>query len=439
MSILTSRSRIGAMLGQMFGGKRDLYKVYGYSKNINFSTAYGKYARQDIVGRIIDAPADALWTKPPTVTGPTDEWNKAWNDLVVRLSLWNQIGRVDRLAGLGEYATLLIGINDGRKVSEKAAGGKHAVTYLQPYSCDAATVTKLVEDTSDPAFMKPKTYSVNPSKDNSAGKAVGSAFNADASRVLHIVENPLTDDVYGNSRIERIYNLTDDLLKIVGGTAETFWLTSNKGLQIDVDKDMELTPDDEKALSDEIDEYQNQLRRVLRTRGIKVTPLGSDVPDPKTAFEMLLSLMSGATGIPKRILLGSEAGQLASDQDRNNWAERIIERRTNFGEPLVLKPLIRKLTALGVLPPADESKIAIVWPEAFVLSPLERAQAGAQRARSAANMAKALDSGTKLFTVDEGRAILDLLPTTAREKTEGPSAPKQEEELVEERDATEGV
>ena len=414
-SVLTLRNRIAGMLGISFGGKRDLYNVFGYHKNISYGQSLAKYGRQDIVARVIDAPADALWTKPPTVITTNEAWNNAWQALVTKHQLWQIFGRVDRLAGIGEYSTLLIGFDDANKVDKSVAKAKN-ILYLQPYSCEGAQIKELEQNTSSNNFMKPSLYTINPNRDamnaGNNAKINGRSFEANGSRILHVVENPLTDEVYGNCRMERVFNLTDDLLKVAGGTAETFWLTANRGMQIDVDKEMELTPDDEKALADELEEFQHQQRRYLRTRGVKVNSLGSDIPNPEQTFRMLIALISGATGIPTRILLGSEAGQLASTQDRNNWAERIIERRTTFGEPQMIKPFIRKLTAAGVLPQVDEQDIKIQWPEAFVLSPLERAQAGAQRARSAANMAKTLDTNNQLLTIDEAREALDFAPRT---------------------------
>ena len=139
-------------------------------------------------------------------------------------------------------------------------------------------------------------------------------------------------------------------------------------MHIDVDKEMSMDPADEAALSDEIEEYQHQLRRFIRTRGVKINNLGSDVGDPTGVFGMQMSLLSGATQIPQRILLGSEAGQLASEQDRANWAERIDERQLSFAGPKVLKPLVILLQSAGVLP--EDPTLEWDWPGAFKLSPL---------------------------------------------------------------------
>lgn len=86
-----------------------------------------------------------------------------------------------------------------------------------------------------------------------------------------------------------------------------------------------------------------------------------------------------------------------------------MERRANFGEPQILRPLIAKLTRAGVLPQIDVTKVQILWPDAFTMAPLEQAQASAQMARSAANMSKATGR-TDLVTVEEARVMLLLPP-----------------------------
>jgi hypothetical protein len=204
------------------------------------------------------------------------------------------------------------------------------------------------------------------------------------------------------------YNTLDDLLKVTGGSAELYWLTSNRGLHVDIDKEMELDPADEQALSDEIDEYQHQLRRVLRTRGVKVDALGSEVADPRGVFETLLAELAATTSIPQRILIGSEAGQLASEQDRANWADYIERRRKIFAEPYVLKPVLRTLEALQYFPKETADKTVWEWPEAFHTSPLEESQIYAAWARAVVNLARRNQFGAPLISDEEARVKMSL-------------------------------
>jgi uncharacterized membrane protein YgcG len=181
-------------------------------------------------------------------------------------------------------------------------------------------------------------------------------------------------------------------------------------MQVDVDKEMTLSDGDAAALSDEVDEYQHQLRRVLRTRGVKVTNLGSDLADPTGTFSTLLSLLAAATNIPQRILIGAEAGQLASAQDRANWAEFIARRRITYAQVYVMLPVLRRLEGLGLLPVGEALKVQYVWPHAFHQSPLEESQTMSAKARALINLSRQSQYGTPYVGLKEGRIWLGLPP-----------------------------
>jgi len=413
---LMSRSALGAALGMQFGGARDLYKVFGYTKQIGFKDYYGKFRRQDIAKRIVNAPASATWRNPP-ILKTSASYKKEWDALVQEHKIWGEIERVDRLAGLGQYAVLLLGIGDGRKMNQMVSGAAGTkLLYLQPYAQPNAKIKTLNSDPTSERFGLPEMYTICTMKvediidASSTSTAVKTQeMEVHWSRVVHIAEDCLESNYLGTPRLESVYNLLDDLLKVAGGTAETYWLIGNRGMQLDVDPDMQLTEADAEALSDEADEYQHGLRRIMRTRGVKVNALGSDSPDPKNTFDMIISLISGATGIPKRVLTGSEAGQLASDQDRANWADRIKERRTTFAEPNVLLPLLLHLMKAGVLPSTKLTKLDYEWPPNFQLTPLEEAQSMAQKARAAINLSKQYNKGNQpLMSLEECRLAIGL-------------------------------
>jgi hypothetical protein len=227
----------------------------------------------------------------------------------------------------------------------------------------------------------------------------------DWSRVIHAIDNPLDDNVFGVPRLESVFNVLDDLMKVTGGTAEAFWLEGRGGLQVDVDKEMDLQQEDADDLEDEFTKYYHNLSRFLRTRGVTTTQLGGKVPDPSGTFKVLVSLLSAATGIPQRILLGSEAGALASTQDRANWAERIVERQRTFAEPNLLRPFIERLQLFKILP---EGMVTVEWPSAFKQNPLEEGQAWAQFARAIVNASRQAEKGFPIASLEEIRERFGL-------------------------------
>ncbi len=434
LSPLMSRLRLAMKAGIQFDGKRDLYASFGYNRNPTFPDYVAKYLRQDIARRVIDAPVKATWTDPPKVGG-TKQFEAAWETLVSETNLYKVLAKVDCFAGLGQCAVIVVGLND-KKSLEAPATAASKVLYLQPYMENSISITEFDDDQTSPRFGMPTMYTITPGETqvgNSDGQTrmiMRTPFKVHYTRILHVADNTMENTVLGHSRMEHINNLLDDLLKIVGGSAETYWLTANRGMQVDVDKDMELSEQDAKDLSEEIEEYQHQLRRFIRTRGVKIESLGAELADPSGVFDVVLSILSAATQIPKRVLLGAEAGQLASQQDRANWAIYISERIANFAEPDVLRPMIMLLQAVGVLP-RTRNAVTIEWPDAYKMSPLERAQTAAQMARSMANVTKALatcrnEVGVTVFSPEEARRVVGFgkhMPVFG-DKVEGTQLPE---------------
>jgi hypothetical protein len=264
-------------------------------------------------------------------------------------------------------------------------------------------------DPLNPRFGQPSLYEVHvgPADENSGlFSSVKKEFHW--TRIIHIVDRPLQGIMFSEPRLNQIYNLLDDLLKVGGGSAELFWNTANRGMQIDVDKEMELDEPSANALTEELDEYQHNMRRYIRTRGVKITPLGSEVADPRGPFEVVISLLAGATCIPQRILMGSEAGQLASEQDRANWAEYMIRRRSSFGVPYVLRPILKRLGELGYIEKTVWEKAGWEWPEAFPMNPLEKANAVASLGRAVVNFSRRVQFDNPVVSDEEVRVMCGL-------------------------------
>lgn len=408
-----SRMAFAMGLGLSFGGARDYYTTFGYKLTPTHADFVGKYLRQGIATRVIRYPVAATWTDHPEVDGGS-RFNKAWDELVYDQNVFSMLAKADTFAGLGMYAVLLIGLDDGRQLDQPVnVGRKNKITFMQPYLEGAIEINKLEQDPGNRRFGLPTEYKITPGASLIKGSAQltnrgAASFVVHWQRVLHLADNTLENVVVGHSRLEPIFNDLDDLLKVTGGSAETFWLTANRGMQVDIDKDLELEEEDAQNLADEIDEYSNGLRRVLRTRGVKIENLGSDVADPRGVFNAIIALIASNTNIPQRVLMGAEAGQLASQQDRANWAVYVDTRVSEWAEPKVLKPLQLQLIDIGVLPTPSKA-ISYEWAEAFKMSPLERGQTSAQQARSITNVTRAMDTAQKgnyeIISVEEAREM----------------------------------
>lgn len=432
LSALIDRIKLAARAGLQFEGERDLYAIFGYKKTLQTQDLFSRYLRQDIASRIVEIYASGTWSDPPLIRVASNQaFEKAWTALTKQHKLWSAFNRVDKLCNLGRYAVLLLGFDDKLPLDQPVAGGPgRRLMYVKPLMGDSAPIKAYENDPTNERFGQPTMYEVSlqdlSEKASSTGIelptntafATKTNIRVHYTRIVHVVEDPLEDDTYGNPRLVKLYNLLDDLLKIAGGTAETFWLTANRGLHLNIDKEMEVDPDDAAALAASAEEYQHQLRRILKTRGVDVNVLESSTPNPSGGFDMLMTLVAGAAGIPRRILFGSEAGQLASEQDRASWARRLTERRMEFANPYVIIPFIKSCQMAGVLPMAEPEEMEIKWNDAFHLSPLEKAMTMAQTARAMVNMSRQAQLGFPLANQAECRQVLGLEGTIDQDQIE---------------------
>lgn len=402
-----------------FGGKRNYQEIFGWDETITPENMAYMYNRGGIAKRIVDAYPDAIWARPPEIWAEGDEaWTKAWENFINNHEVWPYLHKLDRLCGLGQYAVILLGTD--KPGLERPLTKAGALNFLQPYGQVAAKIDRWDTNPQSETFGRPLLYRIYPeSPELSTGSMIGvrqatptrSSFLVHHSRILHTARGTLENDIFGTPLLAPNWDYLTDLRKIVGSSSESYWIMANRGLQANIDKDMALGSEDAAALQDEIEEFYNGFRRFVRTKGVELTPLVNDVADPKGPFDVLVTLISGTSGIPKRILLGSEAGQLASTQDKGNWAERLEEDMGLHVEPHVLRPFIKKLIGIGILPPmAEGARLRILWPDAYRMSPLERGQTQAQTARSLANIVKMLESESEavrtLLARDELRKLL---------------------------------
>jgi len=374
MSTLLQRSRFMRQLGFQFGTKRDIYTILGYQQNLTFTDLFGRYCRQDIAKRVVEAPAAATWQRPPIISendDPNDvtEFEQKFNKLAISSKLWHYLERADKIAGIGQFGVLVIG---GSGKSDMPLSSSDLL-YLSTFHQGSTKINSLDTDAASPRFGLPKDYNIDLLTSVASGPSTSNTTLAKFhhSRIIHIAESLVEDELFGIPRLQPVYNLFDDLQKIVGGAAEMFWAGADRGMQIDIDKDLELDADDETALSDEIEEWYHGLRRYIRTKGVELNNLGGTPVDPRGAFSIVISSISGATGIPQRILLGSERGQLASSTDERNWLSRVKERQEKFAEPLILRPVIDTFIKMDLLPDVEYK---VKWPDLMALSESEQAE-----------------------------------------------------------------
>lgn len=385
---LFRRNALAAMVGKTFLGNRDLYKELGYKRVLEFTDYNERYARGGIAAKVVDAFASATWRNKPEILSPNNEFIDEFEKLAERIKLYHYFERIDRLAGVGQYGVLLMGARGSAIESPlNHVESANDILFLAPFTQGNADIMTLENDVTSNRFALPKSYRLNMIRetDNLVVKNFPTGqINAHYTRILHVAEGLMEDDIFGTPRMQKVWNYLDDLDKIAGASAEGVWKTVDRGIQFDLDKDMDMDADDEAAFADEIAEHFHGQKRYFKTKGITTTVLGSSIADPRGPFNVVISLISGTTGIPQRVLLGSERGELASSQDERNFNGRVKERQQSYANPLMMRPFIDNLIRIGALPKPERYEIK--WPDPSTLTEKEKSDVAARNAQSVRNV-----------------------------------------------------
>ena len=378
--MIGSRADLAARAGITFNGRRDIYAYLGYKRYLTYDDYYDRYRRGGIASRLVDAYPQATWRQRPILLDPDkqlqddrSEFVKAFDDMAKRLNLYHYFERADKLAGIGRYSVVMIGVKGGQPLETPLprVSSFDDIIYITPYSEENAEVKEYDTNPASERFGLPTVYGVSISKNLPKR-------NVHYTRLLHISEGLLEDDVYGKPRMEPVWNYLDDLDKIMGGSAEGVWRTVDRGIQFDIDKDATLDPEDEDNFTDEIEEYIHNFKRYIKTRGVTARPLGSEVASVKDNFDATVSLIGGTLGIPSRILLGSERGQLASSSDERNFSSRVKERQQSYAEPIMMRSFTNRLRLTGMEVP----EYVVSWPDVSTLTDKERSDVAARFAQA---------------------------------------------------------
>lgn len=415
-SALMFRSKLANLAGKTFGGKRNLYKALGYQRELSPSDYRSRYRRNEVANRIVKALPKATWRGDVSIVEDKDPnkettFEKAFELLDQRLKIWDKFQRADILAGIGRYAIILIGA-PGRMEDPLENCTADEIAYLTPFAEEDAMIAEYEVDVNSPRFGLPLFYYVKRTTmtSNTAINSATIGRRVHWTRCFHVSDGLLDDNIFGEPRLECVWNRLDDLEKVAGGGAEAFWRRADRGIQFDVDPTIDFTGADGETSTahadtkKQIEEYQHDLRRDLFTRGIKINELGSDVADFKSPVDSIMSLISAGCGIPQRVLMGSEQGKLAAKQDRASWDNRVTDRQHDWAEPCVVRPFVQKMIDLGALPEPEADEFSMNWSSITTMD-------DEQRATIAGQWAALNDHGERIVTADEIRQnVLKLGP-----------------------------
>ena len=416
LNYLLARSGFSSSTPFEYAQGRDYRAEYGHPKEaVSFREYLDLYRRGDIARRVIDFLPDESWSVYPDVYEKESTKEKTGFEadiraLIVTKQLWHYVHRADKRSRIGNYGTILIGINDGKKLSEPAAGidprtGEMVmedrpqdveVTFFQVYDQGSCYVSRLEEDERSPRFCMPVEYTLKAaaSRPPVAGEELHEPRYQDTkvhwTRIQHIADNVGASDVYGDPAMEVVLDRTLDVRKVAGASGEMFYRGGLPGWAIQALPEWLEDGEDENPdeLKEEFDAWSSGMQRFIRLVGFDMKSLAPQVADPTAHIEMQIRLICIALGVPRKVFEGSERSESAADQDTRNWNRRLGQRQQTYLEPRVVRPLIDRLIMLGAVraPARDEStgiwEYVISWADLNALSDLQKADRALKRTQA---------------------------------------------------------
>lgn len=463
---LMSRAQLVDQL--LFQGARDIDSDCGYPKNpIGAQFYQDLYDRGEIPGRVVEVFPHECWQVSPSVyeDEDPDKWTpfeETWYDLGQSLRpeqswhsgeagslVWELLHRADIISGIGQYAVILLGLDDNVGLDQPAAmieppqpgkvkperklatlaEAQRKLLYARVFPETLATITRLEEDQRSPRFGQPAEYEITFADPNGQGANVplGAAGQTSApgqvtrlvhwSRVIHVADNRQSNEVYGVPRQQQVLNRLLDLRKIYGGSAEMYWKGAFMGVSLETWPQLGWDVDiNEEKTKDMMWRWQNGLQRWIQLTGQTAKPLSPQVVDPSGQINVSIEAICIKLGCPVRIFKGSERGELASSQDDAAWNDRLKLRQHRYLTPRLIVPFVDRLISLRVLPEPEE--YLVWWPDLTSKGDGEKAQiagtrttaivAYASSAEARSTMAP-LDYWTRIqgYTDEEAQAIVD--------------------------------
>lgn len=382
LSTLVARANLASAMGMSYGNERDLYTILGYKLDLTYVDYYSQWKRQDIAKAVINRPINYTWRGPLEVMEVNDAnetpFEKAFKELSLRLKLKAKFISVDRYTGLGRYGALLLGFDDvtvPEKMAEAVSTGNRKLLFIRALNEVDCKIVSYVDDTKNERYGAPLMFQVTLSDPTGSTKT----HTVHYSRIIQIVDSPMENDHVGTPRLEAIFNRLQDIEKLTGGSAEMFWRGARPGYTGDVDPEYTMGTEERENLEEQIDEFEHNLKRIFINEGVSMKALEQQIADPTQHIDVQIQMISAETGIPKRILTGSERGELSSGQDSDEWNGYVQTRRDEFAEPLIIRPFIDACIKYGVLPTPKDGTYFVNWQDLFSISEEAKIDIGVKR------------------------------------------------------------
>lgn len=406
-----SRSRL---IQKLADTRRDINKECGYPETSELDAELFRdyFDRWSFAARVVEVYPMESWKQQPSIFEDEDpdittDFEQAFEDVSSSLTdlgemenhyrsedgrgnpLWSILKTADILSGIGHYGGLYFGyaLQDGEELSSEVVKNSKSPDDLlsaRPLDEPNMQIVSLESDTSNPRFGKPTSYNVTFDDIESSSGLMSTMRTQQVhhSRIVHLCDNRTTGAIIGIPRQRPVFNHILNLEKVYGGSGEMYWRGAFPGVTFETDPrvagQLNIDPNSPQgkarldSIKNMIEQMMNGLQRYGLFDAITMKTHAPTVSSPKDQIEAEINAIAIKIATPKRILTGSERGELASSQDDTTWNNRLTERRYSYLSPFMISPVVNTLIHHGTLPKPKKG-FTSVWEEPTSQSATEKA------------------------------------------------------------------
>lgn len=396
VSTLTQRIS-SSLFGVSKDGKRDINDIYGYKTTLSFKDFYDMWDRGGLASRIINVLPRSCWRDGIRVIS---DGNSILEDEIKILNrkgkMIQKLERADVLNRIGKFSILYVGVPDGLpadKPLSKAPANRLKEVYFSVYAEDGVTIVEYERDPTSPRYGLPLMYSLRAmTRSESDETIITKPITVHHSRVVHLAEGTLDNEIEGHPALRPIFNALEDLIKTSGGSSEAYFRNARNRFAIKTDPkyNANITAEVKEQMEAEAQAFQNEWRDFIRAGGFDIQQLSIPFNSPRDTFDVNMAVISGTTGIPVRILTGEGAGQLAGNEDKESYNQLVQDRKELYCSDWVFQVLEILETAGMINPlPADTE---VEWPTPEVVSSKDKSANAQAKSAALSQLASALSS-----------------------------------------------
>ena len=420
-----------SFMNKLLDPRRDIDAECGYPSSLGIDQYYALYSREGIATRVVNIYPEESWVDDFSVSDDLElpympdqkdtEFEKAWKQLNEKNQICHYLQRIDELSGLGSFGVLFMGFDDGLDFSKPMAGINEKgeldentarentkLLYLRPFDQRLVTIHSFQMDIHNPRYGLPVMYTLkfmNPSTLDQREEATNTVDKqVHWSRILHVADNRKSSEIYGQPRMETVFNRLYDIRKVLGGSGDMFWKGAFPGYSFEVNPQMagidggvEL---DVESMRQEFERYSNGLQRYLALSGVSAKSLSPQVADPSAHIDTEAKMVAVCLGIPYRIFIGSEEAKLASSEDTKRWNKRLKKRQEKYLTPMMVRPFVDRMIMAGVLPKPKDNIYQVEWPDLNEMTPKQKADVLESTSRAYIQLINARNQGAPLGLKD---------------------------------------